>query len=247
MRVLLLLPIDIILFFACRYIWKNLLPIISEITLIPLRRFLQFILLAVFSVVLITIPMGQNYVYTEPLTLALVGNFLTGVVVFLALILLAMNTSSRLLIKLIFGGHISKETYKACSKWSKSVSLLITLFLCIHGSLHAELLHTEFIKVPIKGLDPQYNGTTVIQLSDLHMGPFIGKSRMEHVVKKVNELQGDVVVVTGDLVDSAVNNLFNAVKPIENVKSKYGTYFCTGTYIQVLYTLQYLWACYKQD
>ena len=89
-------------------------------------------------------------------------------------------------------------------------------------------LAIEHVTVPIKGLGKQMNGTTIIQVSDIHLGPFNGKSRLNSIVEKVNKLHGDIVVITGDLVDSSVESLKTTVTPLKKLKAKYGVYYITG-------------------
>ena len=60
------------------------------------------------------------------------------------------------------------------------------------------------------------------------MGPFIGCSHVEAVVRKANKLNGDIVTITGDLIDSSVSNLWDAAKPLEHLNAKYGVYYTTG-------------------
>ena len=43
-------------------------------------------------------------------------------------------------------------------------------------------------------------------------------------------LFADLVVIGGDLVDGPVKKIEGAVEPLEWIKSKYGTYFVTGTH-----------------
>lgn len=47
-------------------------------------------------------------------------------------------------------------------------------------------------------------------------------------------MEGDLVVITGDLVDARVADLEEVVKPLANVKSKHGTFYITGMYIHII-------------
>ena len=84
------------------------------------------------------------------------------------------------------------------------------------------------VHVPIKGLAPQFNNLHVMQLSDIHVGPTTGKAFVDWIVAEVNTHNPDVVVITGDLVDSSVKNLKYAVNNLKNLNSKYGTFYVTG-------------------
>jgi uncharacterized protein len=62
-----------------------------------------------------------------------------------------------------------------------------------------ELTHTE-LKIP--GLARIFDGFTLIQLSDLHVGAWTSASFLPALVRRVNALQPDLIVLTGDLLQS---------------------------------------------
>lgn len=221
------------LFSACRYLWRKLTALLMSSSQ-TLNYLIQVLLLAWFGVVLVTIPLSHVYVYSEPLLLLKMGNFLIGVVLFLTGTLLSVSATSYILGKLFNW----RNNTKGFSNTQTLIGLLLTLIVCTWGSLRAGSLHVEYVNIPIKNLPTGLNGTTMVQLSDIHLGPFIGKSRMEYLVERVNELHGDIVVITGDLADANVASLWEAVKPLEKVTSKYGIYYCTGEWcILVSYEL----------
>jgi hypothetical protein len=187
------------------------------------------------SLVLLTVPLGQILVDTEPHTILLIGNFTTGIVLFFSLILLTINFTSKLL-QLAYWSHehINTDVRDLTRRLRVSLALVITLMISTYGLFRAHSLHTEFITIPIKGLSPRFNGTTIVQMSDLHLGAFIGRSRMEKIVAMVNGLHGDMVVVTGDLADSSVKKLWDATTPLKDVISKYGVYYSTGQWMMMI-------------
>jgi predicted MPP superfamily phosphohydrolase len=86
------------------------------------------------------------------------------------------------------------------------------------------------VRVRLDRLPRSLDGTTIVQLSDVHVGPTIGRPFIEYVVSKVNALAPDLVAITGDLVDGSVAALGAKVAPLEGLKSKYGTFFVTGNH-----------------
>ncbi len=72
--------------------------------------------------------------------------------------------------------------------------------------------------------------TTIVQLTDLHVGPTIGRRFIEHVVRKTNELAPDIIAITGDLVDGSVERLRDAVAPLGDLRAKQGVFFVTGNH-----------------
>jgi hypothetical protein len=55
---------------------------------------------------------------------------------------------------------------------------------------------------PLPGLPSSLEGYTLVQLSDLHFGPFVGRRELERMVEMVRRAQPDAVVITGDVIDS---------------------------------------------
>lgn len=86
------------------------------------------------------------------------------------------------------------------------------------------------VKVPVKGLDPRLVGFRIVQISDIHVGPTIGKGFVEAIVAKVNGLDADLVALTGDLVDGSVDELGPLVAPLAGLKSRHGHFFTTGNH-----------------
>lgn len=86
------------------------------------------------------------------------------------------------------------------------------------------------VEVPLPKLPAALDRTTIVQLSDVHIGPTIGKRFIERVVDKVNALEPDVIVITGDLVDGSVERLAPAAAPLAELRARYGVFFVTGNH-----------------
>jgi predicted MPP superfamily phosphohydrolase len=74
------------------------------------------------------------------------------------------------------------------------------------------------------------DGFSIVQISDVHLGPTIGGGFLDYVVKRINSLAPDLVAVVGDLVDGSVEELAPAAKALGELQSKHGTYFVTGNH-----------------
>jgi uncharacterized protein len=91
----------------------------------------------------------------------------------------------------------------------------------------AKHLVIEDVDIKIKNLVQQYN---IVQLSDLHIGGLIDQEYIAGMVNKVNVLNPDLVVITGDLVDIKVDHAKKALEEFKKLQSKYGTYFIVGNH-----------------
>lgn len=86
------------------------------------------------------------------------------------------------------------------------------------------------VDIPIDGLHPSLQGFKIAQISDLHVGATVSREQMEAVTHRVNELDADLVAVTGDLVDGSVKQLRDGVAPLGELKGRHGTWFVTGNH-----------------
>lgn len=86
------------------------------------------------------------------------------------------------------------------------------------------------LRIRLRNLPEKLRGFRLVQLSDIHVGPTIGKGFVEDLVRKVNDLRPDLVAITGDLVDGSVEELADAVRPLGDIQSQHGTFFVTGNH-----------------
>ena len=84
--------------------------------------------------------------------------------------------------------------------------------------------------ISLNGLGKNLNGLTIAQISDLHVGPTIKEGYVEGVVNQVNELNPDIIAITGDLVDGSVKYLAKHVEPLKDLHANVGKYFVTGNH-----------------
>lgn len=93
--------------------------------------------------------------------------------------------------------------------------------------LNAKTIELEKVEIKIKDLKKHYS---IVQLSDVHIGGLIDKTFIANLAKRVNALKPDVVVITGDLVDTKLEFAKEALDELKNIKSKYGNYFIVGNH-----------------
>jgi len=86
------------------------------------------------------------------------------------------------------------------------------------------------VLVPLSRLPAALHGTTIVQLTDVHIGPTLGRDFLDRVVDATNALEPDVVVITGDLVDGSVTRLAEAVAPLARLRARHGVFFVTGNH-----------------
>jgi predicted MPP superfamily phosphohydrolase len=74
------------------------------------------------------------------------------------------------------------------------------------------------------------DGYRIVQISDIHIGPILGRGFAAGVVERVNALAPDLVAVTGDLVDGKLERLADEVAPFAGLRGRDGVFFVTGNH-----------------
>lgn len=74
------------------------------------------------------------------------------------------------------------------------------------------------------------DGFTIVQLTDIHVGPTIGREFIEALVARVNALRPDLIAITGDLVDGSVATLGPLLEPLRGLRAPHGVFFVTGNH-----------------
>jgi predicted MPP superfamily phosphohydrolase len=86
------------------------------------------------------------------------------------------------------------------------------------------------VDVPINSLHNSLKDFKIAQISDLHIGPTIKSRYVNNVIKKTNSMNPDLIVITGDLVDSHTETIKKHLVYLKDLKAKYGVYYVTGNH-----------------
>lgn len=106
-------------------------------------------------------------------------------------------------------------------------SLTMAVAVTARSIYEARDVKIEDVNIKIKNLQQAYS---IVQLSDIHIGGLIDAAFMKDVVKRVNKLSPDVIVITGDLVDIKLSSAHDALEALTKLKAKYGIYFIVGNH-----------------
>ncbi|MEU8459445.1 metallophosphoesterase [Streptomyces sp. NPDC029003] len=86
------------------------------------------------------------------------------------------------------------------------------------------------VRVPLARLPRAAHGFRIAVVSDVHLGPILGRAHTQRIVDTVNRTQPDLIAVVGDLVDGSVHDLGPAAEPLRLLRSRLGSYFVTGNH-----------------
>ncbi|ALO95709.1 membrane protein [Streptomyces hygroscopicus subsp. limoneus] len=86
------------------------------------------------------------------------------------------------------------------------------------------------VTVPLAKLPRAAHGFRIAVVSDIHLGPVLGRGFAQRVVDTVNATRPDLIAVVGDLVDGSVKDLGPAAAPLARLSARHGAYFVTGNH-----------------
>jgi len=95
-------------------------------------------------------------------------------------------------------------------KYGLRFSILALFGLAYEKRNNIEIKH---INLDFPNLPPDFNNFRIVQLSDLHASFWVGKKYLMQVVEKVNKLDKDLLVITGDTITGAVNDFWKRWLP----------------------------------
>jgi len=84
------------------------------------------------------------------------------------------------------------------------------------------------VTVALDKLPRAAHGCRIAVVSDIHLGPTLGRGFAQKVVDTINSTQPDIVAVVGDLVDGSVKDLGPAAAPLRGLDAP--SYFVTGNH-----------------
>ena len=88
----------------------------------------------------------------------------------------------------------------------------------------------ERVSITLPTLPKSFDGFTIAQISDVHIGPILHKEYLQKIVDQTMALQVDLIALTGDFVDGSVDQLREHMLPLLQLKAAHGIYFITGNH-----------------
>ena len=76
----------------------------------------------------------------------------------------------------------------------------------------------------------ELTGFSIAHLSDLHLDGLKTLKWFQSIIMRVNNLNPDLIVITGDLIDSACDGLEKFCEPLRQLKAPYGVFAITGNH-----------------
>ncbi len=86
------------------------------------------------------------------------------------------------------------------------------------------------VTVGVRLLPRPFQKFRIVQISDIHSGSFTRKEPVADAVNRINELEPDVILFTGDLVNNVASEVIPFKEIFSGLKAKYGVFSVLGNH-----------------
>ena len=87
------------------------------------------------------------------------------------------------------------------------------------------------VEIPVENLPDSFDGMRIVQFSDLHTGTYGADTAfVSQLMDRINSLNGDVIVFTGDIVNRHSQELIPHLSPLSRLDATHGVYSIMGNH-----------------
>lgn len=128
--------------------------------------------------------------------------------------------------KLIYTNYVSTKLIVF------AVISILVMVVVLSGFINARNPKIKNLNIDISKPGNKFKQLKIAVASDIHLGTIISQTRLGKIVKKINSLDADLVLLPGDVVDEDIGPVIrhNLGETIRKIKSKYGVYAITGNH-----------------
>jgi uncharacterized protein len=159
-----------------------------------------------------------------PRAAVILFNWAFGAILFLALLQLLLD-STTLVAMLVHGGGVDvPDTVRY------AIAALAAVLAAFGVQQATRVPPVKDVEIGIPGLPLQFDGYTMLQLTDLHLSRLFPAAWARAVVERSNSLAADLIVVTGDLIDGSLASRRADVAPLRNLSAADGVHVIPGNH-----------------
>lgn len=111
------------------------------------------------------------------------------------------------------------------AKTSGIVIVTLAALITVYALWNAQSFKVNQVDIPVAGLKEEVK---IIHISDVHIDGFRGKGYLEKIVKAANRQKADLVLITGDIIDSSIGLSEEKFSPLKKLEAP--VYFSTGNH-----------------
>jgi uncharacterized protein len=105
---------------------------------------------------------------------------------------------------------------------------LAVILLLVYMFIEPYWIETKEITIESDQIPAEFDGKTIVFLSDIHAGPNYSQDRIDSLVNQVNAMNPDLILLGGDYVDGDSNYIQSTFDSLSNLKAPLGVYAVLG-------------------
>lgn len=161
-----------------------------------------------------------------------VGSFWFAFILYLTLFILLIDITRVLNFYFgIFPAFINSN-YEQSKQITAAVVLFLSSTIILIGFINSTNFIVKNLSINIDKKNSNLSQLNIVMVSDIHLSPLNGESFLKQIIEKVNQLNPDIVLIPGDIVDDKPHILSERGigKSLKQLNSQYGVYACTGNH-----------------
>ncbi|HOL72012.1 MAG TPA: metallophosphoesterase [Bryobacteraceae bacterium] len=98
------------------------------------------------------------------------------------------------------------------------------------GIIQRDNIRVREIDIPIPNLPKDLQGLRLVQLSDIHLSPFLSEKDLARAIEMANDLRAHLALVTGDLITAQGDPLDACLRQLARLRADAGVLGCLGNH-----------------
>ncbi len=111
--------------------------------------------------------------------------------------------------------------------WTVTPLVLLALVAGLWEASHPRITHLE---VTTPDLPDGRDQVRIVLISDMHLGLHMGPGELRKIVSRIEQMSPDMLISTGDLVDSSMHRLVGLAEPLSDIATPLGKYAVLGNH-----------------
>lgn len=106
----------------------------------------------------------------------------------------------------------------------------LSVLLCLYGHVESRRIKIESVSIVTEKLPLGTDRLKIVQISDVHLGLMAGDALINKITGKIQTLQPDILVSTGDLIDGADGYSAATIDRLKQIPARYGKFAVSGNH-----------------
>lgn len=108
--------------------------------------------------------------------------------------------------------------------------ILIALLLGAYSFMEPFWVKEKVSIIADDDIPQQFNNTKIVFISDIHHGPFFSNTRVNRLVKRINDLRPDIILLGGDYVHRSPDYIKPCFEALRGLEATFGVYGVLGNH-----------------